>query len=137
MKLIAFILPAPFFSAAFGTHNGYVAIPPEHPCYGHGYSESPIVDLDVHGGITYSEPVLLGEVTFMGKFPVNPAYIGTRALLLDKAEYITEEKYIPDDWWILGFDTCHYFDADWDKERVIEETLKLKKQLEELIDKCE
>ncbi len=119
---------------AHGTHNGYVAVPPEHPCYRGDYYEKPICDLDVHGGITYSEPVCYEETSFMSQRRVKPEYIGTRSALLDTAEYLTEEKDIPDDWWILGFDTCHFGDDEmiWNRPNVASETLRLKEQLEEL-----
>lgn len=135
MELIAFIVPAgKYIPFPTGTHNGYVAIPPEHPCYCKGYDEEPLCDMEVHGGITLSEPVISKERTFMSGSPISPEYIGKRTLLLDIAEYITEGKYIPDDWWILGFDTCHHGDNEvvWNRENVVRETLRLKEQLEKI-----
>lgn len=134
MKLIAFIAPTPDGMFAHDTYNGYVAIPPEHPCFRGNYFEKPVCDLDVHGGITCSEPVCYEEITFMSQRRVKPEYIGTRSALLDTAEYLTEEKDIPDDWWILGFDTCHFGDDEmiWNRPNVASETLRLKEQLEEL-----
>lgn len=117
-----------------GYANGYVAIPPEHPCYRKGYLESPIDEIPVHGGITFSRPVCYEGKTFMSKRKIKPEYIGTRSLLFEDAEYISNNKEIPDNWWILGFDTCHFCDnpANWTRENVIAETLKLKKHLEDL-----
>ncbi|GEM_PF-917837 len=134
MKLIAFIAPTPQTYLPRGTHNGYVAIPPEHPCFEGDYFESPVADLEIHGGITYSEPVCFREETHMSARKVKQEYIGTRNPLLDDVEYVTDETEIPDDWWILGFDTCHYGDntLKWNKESVTQETLELKRQLEEL-----
>lgn len=135
MELIAFIVPTskhtPFPT---GTHNGYVAIPPKHPCYCKGYDEEPLCDIEVHGGITLSEPVVVGSQTFMSGSPIRPEYIGKRTLLLDNAEYITVGKCIPDDWWILGFDTCHLGDNEvkWNRDNVIRETLRFKEQLEKI-----
>lgn len=122
----------PFLTA--GCANGYVAIPPEHPCYRKDYLESPIDEIPVHGGITYSEPACYEDKTFMSKREIRPEYIGTRSCLFEDAEYISNSKNIPDNWWILGFDTCHYGDnpANWTRENVIAETLKLKKHLEDL-----
>lgn len=122
----------PFLTA--GCANGYVAIPPEHPCYRKDYLESPIDEIPVHGGITFSEPVCYEDKTFMSKREIRPEYIGIRSYLFEDAEYITCNKNIPDDWWILGFDTCHYGDnpTNWTRENVIAETLKLKKHLEAL-----
>lgn len=134
MKLIAFIVPMPLGMFSRGTHNGYVAIPPEHTCYKKDYLEPPVDGLKIHGGITFSEPVTNGKTTFMSDRAYKSEYIGKRNYLLDEAEYITEEKDIPNDWWILGFDTNHYMDnpRNWDRERVIEETLRLKEQLERM-----
>lgn len=72
--------------------------------------------------------------SFMSKRQINPKYIGTRSALFDGAKYITDKKDVPDDWWILGFDTCHYCDnlANWTREDVIAETMRLKKQLDDL-----
>lgn len=43
-------------------------------------------------------------------------------------------KYAPKDWWVFGFDTCHWNDNldNWPKEAVIEETMNLFWQLVEL-----
>lgn len=117
-----------------GCANGYVAIPPGHPCYRQRYT-APIFDsINVHGGITLSEPVCYESESFMSKRQINPKYIGTRSALFDGAKYITDKKDVPDDWWILGFDTCHYCDnlANWTREDVIAETMRLKKQLDDL-----
>lgn len=134
MKLIAFIAPTPSGWFEHGTHNGYVAVPPGHPCFRGNYFEKPVCDLDVHGGITFSEPVCAEETTFMSQRELKPECIGKRYPFMDEAEYITEEKDIPDDYWILGFDTCHYNDdkIKWNRQSVIAETLRLKEQLEEL-----
>lgn len=95
-----------------GEYNGYVAVPPEHPLYGKGDSAEEVEALDVHGGVTYT-----GKIECL-PYPYE---------LLD-------HKEIPRDWWVFGFDTCHYGDKpdEWNLERCTEETRKLQKQLEEL-----
>lgn len=132
MKLIAFIAPTPAMMFSHGTHNGYVAVPPEHPLYGKDMFDDAIDALDVHGGITLSDAVIMPSED--NDIKINPKYVGKRHPLLDRAEYLTEEKNIPDDWWILGFDTCHYGDNEmiWNRPNVVSETLHLKEQLEEL-----
>lgn len=132
MKLIAFIVPAPAMIFPHGTYNGYVAVPPEHIMHGKDMFDDACGRLDVHGGITLSEAVILPAEDHGIK--INPKYVGKRTPLLNKAKYLTEEKNIPDDWWILGFDTCHFGNdpINWNKQSVIEETLKLKEQLEKL-----
>ena len=139
---IPFIIPNDWNNyTKHGDANGYVAIPKIHPLYGKQYTESipynpetkfngniigltlnsfnedtTVASIDtiinVHGGITYS------------------ANFNTR--MLANAEFLTEDEAI-DEYWIFGFDTCHYDDTatNWPKERVIEETLNFCKQLEE------
>jgi hypothetical protein len=133
MKLIAFITPTPATMFSHGTHNGYVAVPPEHPLHGKDMFDEAVDDaLDVHGGITLSDAVIMPSEN--NGIKVNPKYVGKRHPLLNRAEYLTEEKDIPDDWWILGFDTCHYGDNEmiWNRPNVASETLHLKEQLEKL-----
>lgn len=99
----------------FGYANGYVAIPPEHPFYGKHYIE--VFDyIDVHGGLTFSGP-------------------SNTCLRWNDTEVIDNKtSSIPTDWWVFGFDTMHGNDylKDWPRERCIEETLRMKKQLEEI-----
>ena len=132
MKLIAFIAPAPAMMFSHGTHNGYVAVPPEHPLHGKDMLDDAVGALDVHGGITLSDAVIMPSED--NGIKINPKYLGKRHPLLNRAEYLTEEKDIPDDWWILGFDTCHFSDnaRTWNRSNVASETLHLKEQLEEL-----
>lgn len=132
MKLIAFIAPTPIMMLSHGTHNGYVAVPPEHPLYGKDYDEPEIEALEVHGGITLSDAVIMPPED--NGIKINPKYVGKRHPLLDKAEYINEETGVPDNWWIFGFDTCHFGDNEmiWNRPNVESETLRLKEQLEEL-----
>lgn len=97
-----------------GEANGYVAISPEHPLY---YLEEYKTDevLDVHGGITWDN-----------KFNINH---------FKDIEFITPNvNSIPEDWRVFGFDTMHIDDNpnNWNKEKVIKETLDLQQQLEEL-----
>ena len=65
---------------SMGHRCGYVGVPKEHILYGKSYSDI-IEDLDVHGGITYSE----GN----NNYPVT-----------------ADDKL----WW-LGFDLAHYMDG--------------------------
>lgn len=127
MKLIAFINPArnndfrksvgEDFFANGGYANGYVAIPPEHPYHGVDYNK---ILVDVHGGLTFDS-----EMGRINKCNLQPGW---------NIEILEGETSIPDDWWVFGFDTLHCDDSleRWPKERCIEETLRLKKQLEEM-----
>lgn len=95
-----------------GYANGYVAIPKEHPYYGRDCNE---INVDVHGDLTFSD---------FGKFFRESKTI----------EFINGSLKDIEDYWVLGFDTCHFGDnlENWPREAVIEETLKLKKILENL-----
>lgn len=122
----------PFIMAGYA--NGYVVVPPGHPCHRKRYTDEIFDNIRIHGGITLSEPVCYEDESFMSKSRIKPEYIGTRSALFDDAEYLAENSDVPDDWWILGFDTCHYGDnpAKWTRNAVITETQNLKKQLEDL-----
>lgn len=92
-----------------GYANGYVAIPPEHPLYGRRYDD---FDVDIHGGLTFSESAALVKTHF------NPNFLE-----------LCELNDIPDDYWVFGFDTMHYMDTldYWSREMVIAEVKKLEK----------
>lgn len=113
-----------------GEANGYVAVPPGNGYHGRHYDD--IEDIDVHGGLTYSEPAVLGEVSFASKTPIRPEYVGRRNPIFDNAEYVDgKPEDIGDDWWVFGFDTFQFDDnpEEWDREAVIRETLHLMEQL--------
>jgi hypothetical protein len=125
-----------------GWGNGYVAVPEGHPLFGKDYSaEFQVTDkdkikfngnyigllcksledtgmisldllIDVHCGLTFSDDI--------------------DALPIDNAEFIGCKKPTGSKYWVFGFDTCHCDDneSNWPKEKVIEETLKLKEILE-------
>ena len=130
MECVAFIKPNNMIGIDHGTHNGYVAVPPTNKYHGKSYYD--IDDIEVHGGITYSEPVTVGKTTFMTKWKVDKKYIGKRDPILRNAEFITENTEIGDDWWIFGFDTFHFGDDEenWDRNSVITETMDLLNQFE-------
>lgn len=123
MKLIAFMnstrndefrkAVGDYFIANGGYANGYVAVPPEHPYHGKDY-DKPLVD--VHGGLTFDASAK--EVNELWK----------------SLEFIGDETELPDDYWVFGFDTLHCNDniTNWPRERCVEETIKLKEQLEKM-----
>jgi hypothetical protein len=88
----------------FGWGNGYVLIPKDTRFHGKHYDD---IDVDVHGGLTFS--VLVD------------------AKMVEDWELDEEDEGK----WCVGFDTSHYGDNlfKWSKEKVQEETEKLKKQL--------
>lgn len=115
--------------ACHGTHNGYVAVPPTNKYHGKSYFD--IENVDVHGAITFSEPVTNGEESFMSKRKYKPENVGKRNWILEDVEFITDNTDIGNDWWIFGFDTYHDGDNpyDWDKQAVAQETTCLMEQL--------
>lgn len=135
-KLVAFIVSTSFlgerinlsgFRFEHGTHNGYVVVPPENKYHGKRINE--LNDIAVHGGITFSEPIIYPDIWNGRK--VREEFVGKRNLVFNDAEFITENIEVGDDWWILGFDTNHLTDNkyDWNRQAVIEETLSLLEQL--------
>lgn len=106
----------PMLSAGMevGYANGYVAVPKDHPFFGKGYDD---VDINIHGGLTFATS---GD---------NICKDLPETEVLDGCLYDLDE-----DWWVFGFDTCHHSDSlkNWPREAVIDETLNLKKQLEEV-----
>lgn len=127
MKLIAFLNPArnknfresvgENFYANGGYANGYVAVPPEHPYH---YVDYDKVLVRVHGGLTFdSEMERINKCNLKDEWSI---------------EILEGEASIPDDWWVFGFDTLHCNDSlnSWPRERCIEETLRLKEQLEKM-----
>lgn len=113
-KLIAFIRPVTIgkHTLSTGTYNGYVALSPNHRFYWYDCDSIPV---RVHGGLT------LG--CNGSDFPKT---------WFDSIEILTRGvTEIPKDYYVVGFDTCHYGDTpeNWNRGAVIRETLLLKKQL--------
>ena len=113
MKTIAFLIATPELpSTATGQYNGYVAVPPEHPLYRKSNFDPEVENLDVHGGVTFA---------------------GYEKTLPWASVYLDHQKPRRN-WWVFGFDTCHYGDNSdkWNRENCTEETRRLQEQLEEL-----
>ena len=92
------------FDAGWG--NGYVILPPDHPCFGLEYDEiHKYWDVIVHGGLTFSRTA--------EDFEHTQKFKGS---------------------WAIGFDTCHLGDSleEWPKERVQEETDRLRFRMLEI-----
>lgn len=92
-----------------GYANGYVAVPQNHPLWGKDYDDEELWNIDVHGGLTYSD-------SWRDQFP--------------NAELLDGE--VPKGYWIFGFDTAHYGDnsENCDRQYCINEVTSLKEQLE-------
>ena len=116
-----------------GWGNGYMAVPPEHPLWGKTYFDDDFPDLAVHGGVTFTEPCVYGDRTATSLREIVPRMVGKRCWQLRNGELLDGE--IPDDWWLIGFDTSHVYDNDdnWSRERVIDEVTELQQQLEQML----
>jgi hypothetical protein len=93
-----------FYPGGWG--NGYVAIPPGHELHGMSYDMiHNNYTINVHGGLTYAD------------YPVGSRLEG-----------------IPEDWWVIGFDTCHYGDnlTKWPESAVRAEAQRLLYQVNNL-----
>ena len=117
--MIAFIAPNPVHHIDpenSGTYNGYVAIPPEH-CARYVYDLDPSIP-HIHGGITYHSEVK------------NSSKLIDSNIIPENNDWLR----IPDDWFILGFDTNHCGDSPeiWNEQTVMEETIRFKKELESI-----
>jgi len=97
-----------------GWGNGYVIIPKGHSLHGVDYDTLNDV-ISVHGGLTFGQ--------FAKDCMVNWGKYGR-----NKFKGIDSESYI------VGFDTAHFQDnkENCNKEFVRKETIRLKKQLENL-----
>ena len=91
-----------------GWGNGYAIIPRKHPLYRYHYDDIHKLypKLNVHGGLTFSEP-------------------------LKKVDWLEIPKHITSGW-VVGFDTAHFQDTPerWTEADVLIEAHKLKRQLE-------
>ena len=86
-----------------GWGNGYVAVMPDHPLYEVDYND---VNVDVHGGLTYS-----GYADNLRGF----------------------DNQMPPKSWVFGFDTLHTGDdmTQWpDKASVLAEAKRLQEQID-------
>lgn len=137
LKVIPFIVMNEFKDGCMehGVANGYVAISPDNKFYNKPFDE--IEGITVHGGLSFSEPALCKEFTTASGKKIKPKFI-RRNPLLENAVYLTLDRNIPNDFWILGFDTFHYPEDnkyDQDLDFCINETLKLADQFSELEEK--
>lgn len=111
-----------------GQYNGYVAVPPTNKHFGKDWMD--LYCVGVHGGVTFSEPVcdsfLKEEMSELGVDVTKE-----RNGILEGAMFLDGVQDVPDDWWIIGFDTCHCDDTPqkWTKEAVIAEVRNLNVEL--------
>lgn len=129
---IPFIVKNKNMSIHVGQYNGYVAVSPNSAFFRLTNDDNMVENLDVHGGITFSEPVTCGEYSSTFHCKIKKGFVGNVcpvALQAVRLDGINEP--IPTDWWILGFDTMHCNDnpQKWNKTSVCHETFRLEKQI--------
>lgn len=90
------------------SYNGYVAVPKRHPYYGSSYED--LYYIKVHGGLTFSDNCI----------PRND----------ETPLFLDGHTEVPDNYWILGFDTLHCEDManPWSLDKCKKETMKLLEQ---------
>lgn len=92
-----------------GHSNGYIAVPKDHPWYEVHYNH---IDVNIHGGLTFSNNMSdwIKEIA-VGELPET------------------------NDYWVIGFDTCHYGDNEHNcnLNYVLSEVESLKQQALEAI----
>lgn len=131
-----------FIEIEHGTHNGYVAVPSDHPLFGKQTDYPSIINLKVHGGVTYTESGIYGKTLSSGLINIKPEYVGKINLLIQDGEFLESsgkefllnELKENKEWWIIGFDTWHYGDNPyiWNKDAVTAETVNLWLQIKEI-----
>ena len=129
---IPFIVKNKSMSIHVGQYNGYVAVSPNSAFFGLTIDDNMVENLDVHGGITFFEPVTNGEYSAMSHCKIKKEFVGKVCPVAEQAIRLDGIKEpIPKDWWILGFDTKHYNDnpQKWNKTSVGHETFNLEKQI--------
>jgi hypothetical protein len=125
-----------WFNEASGTHCGYLGVPPGHPWYGRPRLGD-FYDVDVHGGVTYTESSITGHKATVDdlkdrlKDAIKTSLDDTMTELIREGfaglvkmherhldreqEAIGEPRGFPtetdaDVWWV-GFDCNHYWDS--------------------------
>lgn len=116
-KLYAFLNNQVNKAMAIGGYaNGYVALPPTHPFHMVDYSETDEY-VRVHGGLTFGQSI--DDIKQDKDWVQCTECIGFDSL-----------DDIPAGYWVVGFDTMHFGDGRLNRDWCIEETLRLKNQLE-------
>ena len=109
-QIVAFAVKNTWLSreySDFGWGNGYVVIPEGHPWYDKEYSDECYQNVDVNGGLTFSE-IIKDHAKLPEAFK---PHIGK---------------------FVIGFDTCHSWDSErmWpDEYSVLCETERLREQV--------
>lgn len=119
LPIYAFVLDATSFRHGnYGTHNGYVAVPSNHPWYSKAELEiNMILPMYIHEGVTYSYNYSMEDV--------NSENFKLEQII--PTEQISLEELAKSNYWLVGFDTAHSNDTPetWNKTAVRAETEKL------------
>lgn len=119
LPIYAFVLDATSFRREhYGTHNGCVAVPSNHPwCSKAELEINMILPMYIHGGVTYSYEYSMEDV--------NSENFKLEQII--PTEQISLEELAKSNYWLVGFDTAHANDTPetWNKTAVRAETEKL------------
>lgn len=120
LPIFAFIWDVRFIrNGNYGTHNGYIAVPANHPWHGKHYNEiNEMLPMYIHGGLTFAE--------FPKDLSSDLVEKNWKQIIPTKPE-ISKEVLGIIDYWIIGFDTAHANDTPetWNETAVRAETEKL------------
>ena len=97
-----------------GYLSGYVAVPPGHPLYGFDHDAvPPDLDIEVHGGLTYS--AICDEGPSPARRLVNEArsicHVQLRPASYAPVEHATDYRAGHDQAWWFGFECNHVYDV--------------------------
>ena len=87
-------LPCLIVRGGLGALCGYVGVPRSHPAYGKHYDDEALLDIGVHGGLTFSDKC---------------QHDGDQTDVSQSICHVVEPGEDDDVWWV-GFDCAHAFD---------------------------
>ncbi|MFN3727610.1 MAG: hypothetical protein ACK4SZ_15055 [Allosphingosinicella sp.] len=93
---------------------GYVGVPPEHPLYGFEHEAiPPNLDIEVHGGLSYSALCQHGPSPAPGVATEarRICHVSTRRARHGAVEHATDYRVQRDDAWWFGFECNHVYDV--------------------------
>lgn len=101
-------------AASSGHLGGYVGVPPEHPLYGFEHEAIPAdLDIEVHGGLTYSALCQHGPTPALGISAEarRICHVSARPSRHGPVQHATDYRVQRDDAWWFGFECNHVYDV--------------------------
>ena len=100
-------------AASSGHLSGYVGVPPKHPLYGFEHEAIPAdLDIEVHGGLTYSALCQHGPTPALGISAEarRICHVSARSARHGPVQHATDYRVQRDDAWWFGFECNHVYD---------------------------